>query len=283
MVDAIVKSFADDTRAAREIRSEEDVCTLQEELQKLYNWSDLNNMLLNDGKFEAIRYGLNKIIKAITQYTTPAGETIEVKKTIKDLGVLLSEDCTFKDHINHTIEKARNMVSWILRTFRTRKPTLMLTLFKMLVLPILEYCSVLWSPLDKGSIRSLEEIQRTFVRKIDCQAGDYWKRLSDLKLYSLERRRERYRIIYVWKILEGLVPNINCKIISTQHVRLGRKCKIPIVKNGRLQKARNASLTVNGVNLFNALPKSVRDLSGVKVETFKSALDTYLKYIPDQP
>ena len=83
----------------------------------------------------------------------------------------------------------------------------------------------------------------------------------------------------MWKILEGLVPNINCKIISTQHVRLGRKCKIPIVKNGRLQKARNASLTVNGVNLFNALPKSVRDLSGVKVETFKSALDTYSKYI----
>ena len=102
-------------------------------------------------------------------------------------------------------------------------------------------------------------------------------------LYSLERRRERYLIIYVWKILEGHVPNINCKIISTQHVRFGRKCNIPIVKNGRLQKACNASLTVNGVNLFNTLPKSVCDLSGVKVETFKSVLDTYLKYIPDQP
>ena len=32
---------------------------------------------------------------------------------------------------------------------------------------------------------------------------------SVLKLYSLQRRRERYIIIYVWKILEGLVPNLS--------------------------------------------------------------------------
>ena len=253
VVDAIVKSFADDTRATREVRSEGDVRSLQETLQKLYDWSDQNNMLLNDGKFEAIRYGLNEILKAISQYTAPSGKVIEVKKTIKDLGVLLSDDCTFKDHISSTIEKARNMVSWILRTFKTRNPTPMLTLFKMLVLPILEYCSVLWSPLDIGSIRSLEEIQRSFLRKIKCDGDDYWDRLASLKLFSLERRRERYRIIYIWKILEGLVPNVNYKISSTQHARHGRRCKTPIPTNSRLQKVRNGSLPVNGVNLFNAL------------------------------
>ena len=38
---------------------------------------------------------------------------------------------------------------------------------------------------------------------------NYWQTLHELKIYSLERRHERYGIIYMWKILEGLVPNIN--------------------------------------------------------------------------
>ena len=33
-----------------------------------------------------------------------------------------------------------------------------------------------------------------------------------LKLYSLQRRRDRYTIIYVWKILESIVPNLNIPI-----------------------------------------------------------------------
>jgi hypothetical protein len=32
-------------------------------------------------------------------------------------------------------------------------------------------------------------------------------RLKALKLYSLERRRERYTVLYMWKIIRGLVPN----------------------------------------------------------------------------
>ena len=35
------------------------------------------------------------------------------------------------------------------------------------------------------------------------------KSLEVPKLYSLQRRRERDGIIYVWKISEGLVPNLS--------------------------------------------------------------------------
>ena len=43
-------------------------------------------------------------------------------------------------------------------------------------------------------------------------------------MYSLQRRRERYRIIYTWKILENLVPNINGCFKYKDHPRLGRMC-----------------------------------------------------------
>ena len=43
----------------------------------------------------------------------------------------------------------------------------------------------------------------------------YWERLTHLKLMSLQRRRERYIIITMWKILNGKHPNN--MIIQFQH------------------------------------------------------------------
>ena len=41
----------------------------------------------------------------------------------------------------------------------------------------------------------------TFTYKItEVQHLNYWERLRELKLYSLQRRRERYIIIHIWKI-----------------------------------------------------------------------------------
>ena len=70
------------------------------------------------------------------------------------------------------------------------------------------YCSV-WSPIAQGDINKIERIQKSFSSKIDAMEGfDYHKRLKELRMYSLERRRERYLIIYAWQMLEGLKENI---------------------------------------------------------------------------
>ena len=82
-----------------------------------------------------------------------------------------------------------------------------MTLFNVLILSILDYCSQLWSPHLIRHIIQIEKVQRSFIKLItgmcDCSYSD---RLSLLRLYSLQRRRERYCIIYVWKIIEELVP-----------------------------------------------------------------------------
>ena len=88
----------------------------------------------------------------------------------------------------------------------------MLTLFK------LEYCSQLWCPTTKGNIQAGEMVQRNFLRKIaGIKNFSYWEQLRYLKLYSLERRRERYRIIYILRILESISPNIQMIYNYQQH------------------------------------------------------------------
>ena len=54
-------------------------------------------------------------------------------------------------------------------------------------------------------IMMIKKIQKAFTKHIKrCSSFSYQERLSNLKIYSLQHRRERYIIIYVWKILEHI-------------------------------------------------------------------------------
>ena len=124
-----------------------------------------------------------------------------------------------------------------------------------------------------------------FSAKIpNVREESYWTRLSILQMYSQERRMERYRILYVWKILEGQAPN--CGIVCSQdNQRLGRKCLIPGLKAGgrkSIQTMREHSFHINGPRLFNCLPKKLRMIR-LHLEDFKEQLDKYLSTIPDEP
>ena len=190
------------------ITTAEDVPCLQQDLNIVYNWAETTNMTFNEEKFEMLRHGQAQDIKDTTKLYTEGGKEIKVKPHVKCLGVELSEDCSFHHHITETAKKARGMAGWVLRTFATRDHQTMLTLWKSLIQPILDYCSQLWSPHKRCDLQLLEGVQRSFTRQIQGMGDlDYWDRLKELGLFSQQRRRERYRIIYLWKILEGQVPN----------------------------------------------------------------------------
>ena len=55
--------FADDSRLISEIRNEDDALEIQSDLEKLYNWADINNMAFNGEKFEYIKMGEKDSIK----------------------------------------------------------------------------------------------------------------------------------------------------------------------------------------------------------------------------
>ena len=54
------------------------------------------------------------------------------------------------------------------------------------------------------------------------QGLNYWEQLGELKLYSLEHRQERYVAIYIWRILEGHVPNFDMTPVSKTWQRVPR-------------------------------------------------------------
>ena len=170
----------------------------------------------------------------------------------------------------------------------------MLILYKALVLPLLEYCCPLWCPTNQniGLIRALENVQRSFTRRIwGVTELNYWDRLKKLKLYSLERRRERYCIIYVWKILHNMAPNFTCdKVQEYTDDRRGLLCRVPsLIRRAtqRLKTIRDGTFGIQGPKLFNCLPRELRARGDTEdpelLEKFKRKLDKFLATIPDEP
>ena len=50
-----------------------------------------------------------------------------------------------------------------------------------------------------------------------------------------------------------------------------------------VRRARENSLSVKGVQMFNLLPNEIRNITSKQVDYFKAKLDSFLKTIPDQP
>ena len=155
----------------------------------------------------------------------------------------------------------------------------MLTLLQSLAIPLIEYCCQLWNPWKAKDIQAIKSIQRTFTYKItEVQHLNYLERLHELKLYSLQTRRERYIIIYIWKIAQHMVPNIDGTIGHTiktrKHPRHGTQCVIHYLTNrNQAQSLQENAITVFRPRLYNSLPKYLRDIEGVKTEKFKFELD----------
>ena len=159
-VESMAAMFADDTRVLCNIASEEDVEKIQADLNKIYKWAEENNMLFNKNKFELLRYGTNTEIKHSTFYLSADEEIIEEKENLRDLGVIVNNQGTFDEHIDHICSKVKQKSGWIFRTFKCRQPNFLKILWKQLIQPHFDYCSQLMN-LSQTDINRLENCKAT--------------------------------------------------------------------------------------------------------------------------
>ena len=94
---------------------------------------------------------------------------------------------------------------------------------------------------------------------------------------SLQRRRERYIVIYVWKIIQVVAPN-DISLALYFNDRLGIKVHVPPHRqNSRLKE----SMSIIGHRLWYTLPKNTTLMESL--QTFKSNVKKFFGQFPDRP
>ena len=172
-------------------------------------------------------------------------------------------------------------LGWVKRTFANRSIPFLKVIWTSLLQPHQDYGSILTPPYQKCEMKASEHPLGALTKlPPECRKLNYWERLTKFRLYSNERRMERYKIFYIWKSLNGLVPSIGFRYQERDNSKL----TFPkVIGNpGRARTLQRYSLKWEGVRLFNSLPSGLRKWTGSK-EIFKNKLDNFLQQIPDQP
>ena len=116
------------------------------------------------------------------------------------------------------------------------------------------------------------------------QKLSYWEKVTQLRVYSQERRRERYQICFLWKLSQGLISGYSITWqLNDRRGRFAVPPTIPKTAPAKVRQARERTLAVHGARLFNLLPKNLRNENSEDFALFKNNLDIYLATVPDQP
>ena len=143
----------------------------------------------NEEKCEAMRITHSRD-KSTTNYKL--GTALKDVKSFKDLGIIISKDLTWSEHISTMVNKANQVLGLIRRSVGTANTTTFSLLYKTLVRPLLEYAAPVWNPYLVKDIHAIESVQRRASRlALRQKRGDmsYEERCDTLHWLSLSSRR----------------------------------------------------------------------------------------------
>lgn len=141
---------------------------------------------------------------------------------IKDLGVVLDEQLSFKQHISYVVGKASSMLGFIFRVTREFTDIFCLkSLYCALSRSILEYCSAIWNPFYNNGVQRVESVQRRFLRYAlrrlpwsnPFRLPSYESRCQLIHLQPLSVRRDTARALLVSDVLQD---RIDCPALLGQ-------------------------------------------------------------------
>ena len=274
-VTSIISKFADDTKIANSVVSNEQVTEMQNNLNKLSEWGQTWQMNFNADKCKVLHIGYRNT-KA--NYTLNGTQLKKVDSEV-DLGVTTSSNLKPSQQCSEVVKKANKVIGLIGRSFEYKSRDTILTLYNSLVRPLLEYCVQAWCPYYQKDIDKLERVQRRVTKMIPyLRNRSYEDRLKELNLFSLTQRRLRGDLIQVFKIIKG-IDNMDCSkyfTLDVSNYTRGNGCKI-VGKPFNSHESKN-NFFHRAVNLWNGLPRDIIDCN--TVETFKRRLDKYFASNP---
>jgi len=156
-----------------------------------------------------------------------------------------------------------------------------MNLYKSMVLPHLEYCCIVWSPHYVKDKQMLEKVQHRYTRYIfpHIKNLSYKDRLSELRLWSLEERRNRVDIIEVFKMVTQLSSVPWNRFFTRAEDSVTRDHSWKLMKESCRCDCRLHFFSQRVINRWNSLSQG--DIDATTVNSFKNRLERRRKYQMD--
>lgn len=183
-----IAMYADDTKVFKAIQTPRDAHALQEDLSALESWSLGSGLQFNEEKSH---------VQIITRKTKPVITTymmndISLQSTSneRDLGVLVSLDLRWKEHVLAQTAGANRMLGYVKRNTRNiGSISIRKSIYLSIVRSQMGYATQVWAPQSIELILKLERVQRRATRYIlslpFTSSVSYTSRLQTLLLLPI--------------------------------------------------------------------------------------------------
>ena len=169
-----------------------------------------------------------------------------------DLGVTCAKAQEFSTNVALVAPKAYRSSGALLRSFRSRDNKVLRATFTANVLPVLNYASVSWKPYFKRDINLLENVQRRYTKRMwGLRERPNTECLSCLSTLSLECSRDLADLLYVYKIIHGLIGlSMDEAGISLQIGVTRNSIWSPVISTACSHRKRQISFQVKNCNIM---------------------------------
>ena len=267
-----ISLFADD---AKVFSTDPDL--LQKSLDLLTSWT--KNVQLNLAPNKCFTVQICKPNRQQPKNFMLDNHQLASTSSIRDLGIHISSDLKWGNHIYSIYNKASVISYQILKTFQCKNLSTLLNLYKIYIRPRLEHNTTLWSPWLKKDILKIESVQRNYTRKIFMRCGisfsSYSDRLQKANLWSLQYRRSIFDLHLLFKIIHNLSDLQFQDYFTTRtssYQTRGNTNKIYTLENFNNSQWTN-SFFVRTARLWNLLPDQICNSNSLQI--FKNKLENF--------
>ena len=179
---------------------------LQSDLKALEEWESKWGMSFNPSKCSVLHISKRKSPLNFTY--TLKNETLATSSSASYLGISISRNLSWTDHISKVVAKDSQSLGFLRRNVKTKAETVKAKAYNTIVRPSLEYAASVWCPWQKGLRDKLEAVQRRAARYVKDnfeRTASVSDMLSSLGWETLEERRIKTRITLLFKIVHGLI------------------------------------------------------------------------------
>ena len=186
---------------------------------------------------------------------------------------MIDQDLKFHEHTSFATNKANRVLGLIKKSFSYLNSDMLVHLYKSMVRPILEYGNIIWGPHYLMDQKKVEKIQRRATKLITgLHDSNYATRLMELRLPSLNYRRQRGDMILLYQIFNHMVDiDINNFFVLSSGITRGHELKLYKCRSSCPLRSNFFSHRV--VNTWNSLPQHL--IKTCSLNDFKTKLDRH--------
>ena len=208
-IESNIRLFADDTSlfltVDNPITSAE---VLTSDLRQISSWANRWKVDFNPVKTETVTFSRKANPPAHPSLQMIDTDIITVQHH-KHLGIHLSCDLKWSHHIDYILSKAYYRLNIMRKLKFSLERNSLETIYLSFIRPVLEYSDILFDNCTAQEGRELEKVQHEAARIVTgtTKLVSIDKLMTEVQWESLENRRKKHKLVFLYKILNNLAPS----------------------------------------------------------------------------